>query len=251
MPIGSFKFDKFATISSWASLMIASLESRHGVLPTALKTELTARMQPGKYLYNTFQPTKTVCDFLIVVTISGNTESKPINKTGVVLRWDMDGTVTNQNGLPAYTLGTNAGIVTASTTDSFNGLTYLQFNATNISRFYAPVMNAITYFSLASNTLLNSPVIAGLSALTRLELQGTGISSIARLLSSPLLNTLLLQDNKLNQFYIDGILSDLVANNATGGSYCQMNGVENATPSSSGASNKAILLGRGWNMVTN
>jgi len=96
MPIGSFKFDKFATISSWASLMIASLESRHGVLPTALKTELTARMQPGKYLYNTFQPSKTVCDFLIVATISGNTVSKPINKTGVVLRWDMDGTVTNQ-----------------------------------------------------------------------------------------------------------------------------------------------------------
>ena len=250
MTVGGTKFTRFSTISSWASLMVASLESRHGSLPAALKTEITARMQSGTYLYNTFQPSKTVCDFLIVATISGNTVSKPINKTGTVLRWDMDGTVTNQNGLPAYTLGTNAGIVTGSTTDSFNGLTYLQFDTTNISRFYTPVMNAITYFNLATNTLLNSPVIAGLSALDRLELQGTGISSLASLLSSPSLTTVLLQGNNLNQSFVDGALSDLVTNGKAGG-YLQINQGTNAVPSSSGAANKAILVGRSWNIVTN
>ena len=250
MTVGGTKFTRFSTISSWASLMVASLESRYGVLPTALKTELTARMQSGTYLYNTFQPSKTVCDFLIVATISGNTGSKPINKTGVVLRWDMDGTVTNQNGLPAYTLGTNAGIVTGSTIDSFNGLTYIQFDATNISRFYAPAMNAITYLSVANNTLLNSQVIAGLSALTRLEFQSTGISSLPSLLSSPSLTTVLLQGNNLNQSSVDGAFSDLVANGKASG-YLQIDGGTNAAPSSSGSSNKAILIGRSWNIVTN
>jgi len=250
MTVGGMKFTRFATISSWASLMVASLESRQGSLPTALKTEITARMQPGTYLYNTFQPTKTVCDFLIVATISGNTSSKPISKGGTVLRWDMDGTVTNQNNLPAYTLGTNAGIVTGSTTDSFNGLNYLQFDNTNISRFYAPAMNAVTYFSVAGNTLLNSQVIAGLSALNRLEFQNCGLSSLPSLLSAPSLTMVLLHGNNLNQSFIDGVLSDLVTNGKVNG-YVEIAGGTNtnAVPSSSGASNKAILVGRGWTVA--
>jgi len=111
-------------------------------------------------------------------------------------------------------------------------------------------MNAVTYLNVSGNTLLNNPVIAGLSALNRLELQNTGINSLGSLLSSPFLTTVVLHVNNLNQSSVDGALSDLVTNGKASG-YFQINQGTNAVPSSSGASNKAILVGRGWNVITN
>lgn len=120
-----------AAAQTWAELMVADYKTRY--LSTGawldsnpdIEAELLSRLQPGGYLHTTFGPggqDKTECDFLLVLQATGNITTQSNTKTGDQLRWDIDGTVSTQNNLPAHTLGAGAGIITVSSTDGWAGL---------------------------------------------------------------------------------------------------------------------------------
>ena len=77
------------------------------------------------YYYNTFQPTKTVADYIMLFKAGGNLVVGTWVKTGDTTRWNHDGTITSINSFPAYTRGTNLGIITVSSTDGWNALSLL------------------------------------------------------------------------------------------------------------------------------
>jgi hypothetical protein len=85
------------------------------------------------YLYNTFQPTKTVADYIMLFKAGGNLASNAWTKTGATLRWNQDGSITSSNTMPAYTRGTNLGIVTVTSTDGWNGVVWFNIAQTNAS----------------------------------------------------------------------------------------------------------------------
>jgi hypothetical protein len=96
------------------------------------------------YYYNTFGPSgqnKTVCDFLMLFKAGGNLLANIWTKTGATLRWNQYGTIASSNTMPAYTRGTNLGIVTVSSTDGWNGVTVLSVSQSgnSVNAFYGNV----------------------------------------------------------------------------------------------------------------
>ena len=176
-----------AAEQTWAEAMVASLRRRYLSMGDWLdsnpgvETELLARMQPGEYLYETFGPpgqNKTECDFLLVLQATGDiTAGGTVTKTGDALRWDIDGTVTTQNNLPAHTLGAGDGVITVSSTDGWSGLTELNWEGRNIGGDISG-FSALTSLSLMYlNSTDVSGDISGFSALTSLTfLRGLGTS---------------------------------------------------------------------------
>ncbi len=84
----------------------------------------------SQFLYNVFGSNglnKTVCDYLMLFKAGGNLVANAWTKTGATLRWNQDGTVTSSNTMPAYTRGSNLGIVTVSSTDGWNGMSIMVF----------------------------------------------------------------------------------------------------------------------------
>ena len=76
--------------------------------------------------YNTFGPpglNKKTADWIYMLTTSGDLMSRSIAKSGVVMKWNLDGTIVTKNGLPTYTKGGNAGIITLTSIDGFGGVT--------------------------------------------------------------------------------------------------------------------------------
>lgn len=110
--------------------------------------EFIKRMQPDYvdgagtgYYYNTFGPSgqnKTVADFIMLFKAGGNLLSNAWIKTGVLLRWNQDGTITSSNTMPAYIRGKKLGIVTVTSTDGWNGVTALTIlqNQNSVNSFY-------------------------------------------------------------------------------------------------------------------
>lgn len=93
------------------------------------------------YYYNTFGPSgqnRQVCDWIMLFKAGGNLLANAWTKTGATLRWNQDGTITSSNTMPAYTRGTNLGIVTVSSTDGWNGMTslYIRQNYNSVNSFY-------------------------------------------------------------------------------------------------------------------
>jgi len=132
-----------AGVDTWADDMLASYRTLNPEQAawfdgagSAVETELLARLQPGEYLHTTFGPSgqnKAVCDFVYVWQTSGDITSRIITKSGDTLRWDIDGTATNQNDLPAHTLGAGAGVLTVSSTDGWSGVTNFQIWGNSLS----------------------------------------------------------------------------------------------------------------------
>lgn len=83
------------------------------------------------YYYTTFQPTKTVADFIMLFKAGGNLLANAWTKTGDTLRWNQDAAIASSNTMPAYTRGTNLGIVTVSSTDGWNGVTTINLIQSN------------------------------------------------------------------------------------------------------------------------
>ena len=104
-----------------------------GVYSDAIATEFKNRMKPTYvdsagtgYYYNTFGPpglNKKTADWIYMLTTSGDLMSRSIAKSGVVMKWNLDGTIVTKNGLPTYTKGGNAGIITLTSIDGFGGVT--------------------------------------------------------------------------------------------------------------------------------
>lgn len=96
------------------------------------------------YLYNTFGPSgqnKVVADYIMLFKAGGNLVSNAWIKTGVTLRWNQDGGIATSNTMPAYTRGTNLGIVTVASTDGWNGVTAINLTQTgnSVNAFYGNI----------------------------------------------------------------------------------------------------------------
>lgn len=94
-----------------------------------------------QFLYNMFGPNglnKSIADYLMLFKTGGNLNANAWAKTGATLRWNQDGAITSSNTMPAYTRGTNLGIVTVTSTDGWDGITALITTQTNnsVNSFY-------------------------------------------------------------------------------------------------------------------
>jgi len=113
----------------------------HASYSQAVIDELTARLAPGTYIYNTFGPegqNRTTANFILLFEIVTSTNAGTTVKTGSTLRWDADGTIYNQNGFPAHTL-TGAGIVTVTSTDGFDAITSLRLVSIGIENYFPSI----------------------------------------------------------------------------------------------------------------
>lgn len=111
---------------------------------------------PSNY-YTTFGPSglnKTTADWIYLLTTSGNIVSRTITKSGNLLKWNLDGVTVTQNILPAYTKGTNAGVVTMTSTDGWSGVTALAINTNSFTGVH-PNFNTqnVTSFNTSANLL--------------------------------------------------------------------------------------------------
>ena len=171
----------------WENRMLASYKALNPVQATWLtanpdiEAEFLSRLSSG-YLYNTFGPggqDKSVCDFVMLWTTSGDLGSSSVTKSGAALRWDIDGAVTVQDNLPAHTKGAGAGIITVSTTDGWAGLTRWE---TNTNPLNSPIPAFVGFTSLTHLHLYNTSVtgsvepLAALTSLTQLYLSSTSVS---------------------------------------------------------------------------
>ena len=129
---------------SWENKMWASyIQLNPGVYSDAIATEFKNRMKPTYvdsngtgYYYNTFGPSglnKTTADWIYLLTCSGDLTQEAMTKSGAVTKWNLDGTIITQNSPPAYTKGSNAGIITMSSIDGWSGVTAMFVSSTNYS----------------------------------------------------------------------------------------------------------------------
>ena len=90
----------------------------------------------SQFYYNVFGPNglnRSVADYLMLFKAGGNLLANAWIKSGATLRWNHDAGITNSNTMPAYTRGSNLGIVTVSSTDGWNGVTNLVISQTSTS----------------------------------------------------------------------------------------------------------------------
>ena len=118
---------------------------------------ITVTTSVSQNYFKTFGPSglnKTTADWIYLLTTSGNITSRTITKSGSLLKCNLDGVIVTQNNLPAYTRGTNAGIVTMTSTDGWSGVTALALN-TNPFTGVQPNFNTpnVTSFNTSSNLL--------------------------------------------------------------------------------------------------
>ncbi len=121
----------------WVSLMLTSYESLNGVLSAGNQAEFIARME-SDYMWDTFGfgvggQGKTEADFIYLLNFNGDLTARGQTKTGDTLRWDIDGTITVDNEMPAHVLGAGAGILTVTSTDGWEGVINWQINSTNLN----------------------------------------------------------------------------------------------------------------------
>lgn len=115
----------------------------------------------SQFLYNFFGTNglnKTVCDYLMLFKAGGNLIANAWSKTGALLRWNQDGTVTNSNTMPAYTRGSNLGIVTVSSTDGFDLLIQVETyqNSASVNSFYGNFPNIVGILKKSGKLTLNA-----------------------------------------------------------------------------------------------
>jgi hypothetical protein len=155
------------TAAQWATNMLASYRALNPEQATWFdgagafaQTELQERLAPGGYLNDTFGPSgqnKSTCDFVYLLFTSGDIVSQAIAKSGATIRWNIDGTIYNQNDLPSHTKGAGAGIVTLSSTDGWSGVAIFRINSNSFSgncpNFAFP---AVTLFWIDNNSFIGN-----------------------------------------------------------------------------------------------
>lgn len=97
------------------------------------------------------------------------------------------------------------------------------------------------------NNYLTVLDVMNLTLLTTLRCQGNNIANLEVIALTALVD-IQCQNNGMNEVAVDNILADLVTAGAINGS-AQLGGT-NAAPSEIGLANKAILVARGWIIVT-
>ena len=170
----------------WADQMVASYRVLNPEQapwfdnnPT-IEAELLARLQPGQYLQNTFGPNgtnETEAGFVYLLLTTGDMNNQTIINAGNPIRWDIDGTVYNQDTVPVHSVGGGAGIVTLSSPDRWAGITTFDLTGNpfvgpsalwlfpNVADFWIP-FTQFSSFSLSGLTAV-SGVDAGDMGLTQ------------------------------------------------------------------------------------
>lgn len=160
---------------TWAARMVVSYMAinAHDTFTDAAVLELLSRLQPGGYLHNTFGPPGTDevdCGFLKLFTFNGDMAARTMAKTGVVFRWDIDGTVHNQNNWPVHVRNPLLpNVVTVSTTDGWTGLTSFDMKNNNIDGvlpYFGDCLALRYFYSNRNPSMVGSiPSFAGCTAL--------------------------------------------------------------------------------------
>jgi len=93
------------------------------------------------YLWGMFH-TKTVCDYVMLFKAGGNLIGRNWSK-GLPMRWNLDGEISNGTALPAYTRGSNLGIITTSSINGWDDVTffYISQTSSSLNSFYGNMPN--------------------------------------------------------------------------------------------------------------
>ena len=118
-----------------------------------------------QFLYNFFGPNglnKSVADYIMLFKAGGNLLANAWPKTGATLRWNQDSTITNSNTMPAYTRGTNLGIVTVTTTDGWSAITSINIAQTgsSVNSFYGnfPLLHKLKTSGIFSHRYMSNRI---------------------------------------------------------------------------------------------
>jgi hypothetical protein len=117
----------------WVAQTVQSYEQTVNVLSTAARNRLIEALTNDPYYYANFGRRNTADWLFVLQTSIGTTSARTISKSGATLRWDCDGTIFNQNNLPAYSRGANNGILICSTTDGWAGVTQFRIFSNQFS----------------------------------------------------------------------------------------------------------------------
>jgi hypothetical protein len=119
---------------TWGNLMLSKYEiaNSHGSLSKIARDFLISRLVPGGHLQSNYG-SRTEPDFFFVLRsiARGLTTNGTIAKTGAPLRWDVDGTIYNQNNLPTHTIQSNG--VFLCSAENFLNLTQFLINTNQFS----------------------------------------------------------------------------------------------------------------------
>lgn len=257
----------------WVSRTVASYEQTVNVLSPTAKNRLTEALTTDPYYYATFRR-RPAADWLFVLQTSATTTSaRSMVKTGVPLRWDCDGTIFNQNDLPAYSRGANNGILICSTRDGRDTLANFDLSFNQFSGAL-PALNlpAATVFWVQGNQFsgafptLNLPSVTNFRAHSNqfvgifpdifmpscrnFEIQNNQFSGISDEItwinSTNNIKNISVANNMLNQASVDLILNRYwlyrtPKANAAGNLTMSLQG-GNAAPSATGLSNRADII---------
>ncbi len=181
--------------SEWAEMMLTSYQALNGALSGPLQVELLSRFE-ADYMWDTFGfgmggQEKLVADFIYLLTIDGDVTSRNIIKTGDIIRWDIDGTIYNQDDLPDHVLGAGDGVVTFTSTDVWAGITMFILNDNNFTG-QLPVFNFVntTDFQIGDNGFTVNINISNFAAIiTFITNANPAVTSITNPVSSALFST--------------------------------------------------------------
>lgn len=133
--------------------------------------EITMSPTVSQNYFTTFGPSglnKTTADWIYLLTTSGNIVSRPITKSGNLLKWNLDGVTVTQNNLPTYTKGTNAGVVTMTSTDGWSGVTVFDINTNNFNGTLPAIDQMINVSTLSVHTNLFVGIFPSLPSLVNM-----------------------------------------------------------------------------------
>ncbi len=178
------------TREEWAEDMLASYQSLNGALSGPLQANLLARFE-ADYMWDTFGfaiggQGKSVANFIYLLTIDGDITARGITKSGDIIRWDIDGTVYDQNNLPDHTLGVGDGVLTFSSTDIWSGITVFNISVNNFTGTCPEFVFAnCTQFYVFENDFTGALNISNFTSLTEFRCEiNANITSIANPVSS-------------------------------------------------------------------
>jgi len=131
----TFEFDYLpGSIDAWANENIASYRANNLHIPAlewaGIESYLNTLFTTDTYYFTTFSGS-TSGDWFFYLKTSGDITTRTITKTGAILKWNIDGNIYNQNNLPAYTKGANAGNVICSDVNAFVGVSLFEINNNN------------------------------------------------------------------------------------------------------------------------
>lgn len=239
----------------WPDLMLASYRELNPIQAVwfdanpADEAELLARLTVLEPDFGA----ETDAGFIYFMRNNGLLSGKTITKSGDILRWDVNGTIFNQNDMPNdFTSGLK--YISATSTDGWSGITRWDLSSNNFEGGCCNFNfenNLLMYIQGNDFTLelpnFNMPNLQDIRAnsMDFEAIEGFDFVTIN-------LGVILISSNSFDEISVDGMLSALVtANKTTGSMAVYLNGGTNAPPSAAGLADKTTLEARGWTVEVN